>query len=110
MIESEFPQIQWMKRRIFWQRDGEIPYLWCAESPFSQIPQKSGKLFFTQKEPPGTWLRRCYGRYGMGRGLIVYEDSVSLWNDNLPPHDKIDWNNTMRISGDWNVKVSGDYL
>ncbi|HXL73958.1 MAG TPA: hypothetical protein VN963_10080, partial [bacterium] len=59
---------------------------------------------------PGTWLRRCYGRYGMGRGLILYEDRVSLWNDNLPPHDKIDWNNTMRISGDWNVKTSGDYL
>lgn len=110
LIESEFPKVQWFKRKIFLRRDEEIPWLWCAEIPFSKIPQKSGQLFFVQKVQPGTWLRRCYGRYGMGRGLIVYEDSVSLWNDNLPPHDKIDWNNTMRISGDWNVKVSGDYL
>jgi len=111
-IEKEFPNIQWNKKRIILQGDGpnDIPFLWYAEVPFDQIPEKNEGLFFVQRVSPWTWLRRCYGHYGLGRGLILYEDRVTRWNDHLPPPDKIDSGHSMRVSGDWNVKIAGDYL
>ena len=112
-IEAEFPKIQWSTRRIILQGDTDTPFLFYADVPFDQIPVQNNGLFFVQNVSPWTWLRRCYGAnglYGMGRGLILYEDRVSRWNDNLPTGDLINAGHSMRLSGDWNVKVAGDYL
>lgn len=111
-IETEFPKVEWTKKRIILQGDGpnDIPFLWYTEVPFDQIPEKDTNLFFVQHVSPWTWLRRSYGHYGMGRGLILYEDRVTRWNDHLPSSDMLDAGHSMRVSGDWNVKAAGDYL
>lgn len=108
-IEQEFPGIQWLKRSNHWQTSTENPCLWYVEIPFDRIPVGDTGLFHVRRVSPWSWRRRCYGRYGLGRGLILYEDKVTHWNDNLPPHQFIDWNNSMRVEGDWNVKTPGNY-
>ncbi|HJT22951.1 MAG TPA: hypothetical protein VJ873_00125, partial [bacterium] len=108
-IEEAFPGLTWQKRFIFWQGPTESPYLWWTEIPFDKIPQGDKGLFHVERVSPWTWERRCYGQYGLGRGFIIYNDRVVHWNDNLPPPNKIDWNNSMRVEGQWNVKTGGDY-
>ena len=108
-IEAEFPGVQWNKKSYYLQGDGDIPYLWWAEIPFDKIPTDEKAFFHVRRVAPSTWRRRCYGYFGLGRGLILYEDRVARWNDNLPPRQYIDWNNSMRVTGDWNVAVSGKY-
>lgn len=108
-LEALFPGIPWQKRSNHWQTPQENPCLWYMEVPFDRIPVADSGLFHVQRVSPWTWRRRCYGRYGLGRGLILYEDRVAHWNDSLPPAQYIDWNNSMRVVGDWNVKAEGDY-
>jgi hypothetical protein len=108
-VEQEFPGIQWQKKTYYLQGEGDIPYLWWTEVPFDRIPQDDKAFFHVRRVSPQTWRRRCYGYYGLGRGLILYEDRVARWNDSLPPRQFIDWNNSMRVEGDWNVPTSGDY-
>jgi hypothetical protein len=55
------------------------------------------------------WLRRYYSQYGMGRGLIRYEDRAFHWNDPVKAKDVLDMNRSIRVVGDWNVKTEGDY-
>jgi len=108
-IEQEFPGIQWNKRLIYWQGPSEVPYLWWAEIPYDKIPTDEKAWFHTRRMEGPSWRRRCYGRYGLARGIIIYEDRVVHWNDNPPPREYIDWNNSMRVEGDWDVKEAGDY-
>jgi hypothetical protein len=108
-IEALFPGIPWQKRSNHWQVAAENPCLWFMEVPFDRVPQGDKGLFHVQRFPGESWRRRCYGRYGLGRGLIRWEDRAAHWNDNLPPPNFIDWNNSMRLEGDWNVKAAGDY-
>jgi hypothetical protein len=109
-IEAEFPNIHWNSRRIILQGDTDTPFMFYAEVPFDQIPVKDKGLFFVQHVSPWSWMRRCYGHYGLGRGLILYEDRVAHWNEQPAPGDKMDAGHSMRVSGDWSVKVAGDYL
>ncbi len=108
-IESEFPGIVWNKKSYYLQSDDDIPYLWWTEIPFDRIPTDEKAYFHVRRVSPWTWRRRCYGYYGLGRGLVLYEDRVTRWNDNLPPRSLIDWNNSMRVEGDWNVTAAGSY-
>lgn len=108
-IEAAFPGLEWKKRFIFWQGPTEPPFLWWMEVPAGRIPQGETGLFHVRRVSPWSWRRRCYGRYGLGRGLILYEDRVTHWNDNLPPANTIDWNNSMRVEGNWNVTQGGAY-
>jgi hypothetical protein len=108
-IEGLFPGIQWQKRSNHWQMTTENPCLWYAEVPFDRVPQGDSGLFYVRRFTETSWRRRCYGRYGLGRGLIRWEDRTIHWNDNLPPAQFIDWNNSMRLEGDWNVRTGGDY-
>ncbi len=111
-VEAEFPGVQWTQKRIILQGDGpnDIPFMWYTEVPFSKIPETNKGLFFVEHSSPWTWLRRSYGHYGMGRGLILHEDRVERWNDHLPSANWLDAGHSMRVSGDWNVKIAGDYL
>ncbi len=108
-VEQEFPGIQWQKKLYYLQGEGDIPYMWWTEIPFDRIPQDEKAFFHIRRVSPQTWRRRCYGYYGLGRGLILYEDRVARWNDSLPPRQFIDWNNSMRVEGDWNVQTPGEY-
>lgn len=108
-IEAAFPGLEWKKRKIFWQEPSEDPFLWWVEVPADRVPVSDKGLFHIRRVSPWSWQRRCYGRYGLGRGLILYEDRVTLWNDNLPPANVIDWNNSMRVEGNWSVKTGGNY-
>jgi hypothetical protein len=108
-IESEFPGLPWHERKMWNQQPQEIPFLKWMEVPFDLIPQGDKGLFHVQRLSAWSWKRRCYSRYGLGRGFILYEDRVTHWNDNLPPYDTIDWNNSMRVEGDWNVVAAGSY-
>ncbi len=108
-IEQEFPGIQWQKKSYYLQGEGDIPYMWWTEIPFNRIPQDEKAFFHVRRVSLQTWKRRCYGYYGLGRGLILYEDRAARWNDSLPPRQFIDWNNSMRVEGDWNVQTPGEY-
>jgi hypothetical protein len=109
-IEKAFPGITWNSQMMWNQGPKEIPFIKYAEVPFGRIKEATTGLFRVRRVSPWTWRRRCYGRDGLGRGFILYEDRVARWNDDLPPHDTIDWDNSMRIEGEWNVKQSGDYV
>ena len=108
-VEKEFPGVQWQKRMYYLQNGQGIPYLWWTEVPFARVPADEEAFIHTRSVSPWSWRRRCYGYYGLGRGVILYEDRVNHWNDNLPAHQFIDWNNSMRLEGDWSIPVSGDY-
>jgi hypothetical protein len=108
-VEDEFPGIQWQKKSYYLQGDTDVPYLWWTEVPFDRILTDENAFFHVRRVSPSTWRRRCYGYYGMGRGLILYEDRVTHWNDSLPPRQYIDWNNSMRVEGDWKVQKAGNY-
>jgi hypothetical protein len=107
-IDQEFPGLTWHDRPMYNQVPQEVPFLKWVEIPFDRIPADQG-LIHVRRVSPWSWKRRSYGRYGLGRGFILYEDRVTRWNDNLPPADIIDWNNAMRVEGDWNVPIAGDY-
>lgn len=109
LVERAFPGLPWKERSIYWQPAGETPFLKWMEVPFDHIPKGETGLFHFREASAGSWRRRCYGHYGMGRGLILYEDRVSHWNEVQPPADCVDWNNSMRVEGDWTVKTGGDY-
>lgn len=108
-LEEEFPGLQWTKKSYYLQGDTDVPYLWWTEIPFDRVPTDEKAFIHVRRVLPSTWLRRCYGYYGMGRGLILYEDRVAHWNDSLPPRQYIDWNNSMRVEGDWQVQKAGNY-
>ncbi len=109
-IETEFPGVVWQKSFIYYQGPTENPFLWCAEIPFDRVKEGDKGLFHVRHTSPWTWKRSCYGRYGLGRGLILYQDRVVHWNDTPPPYSDIDWNNSMRVEGDWNIKTAGTYI
>ncbi|HVZ80836.1 MAG TPA: glycosyltransferase family 39 protein [bacterium] len=108
-IEQEFPGVVWNKKTYYLQGDDDVPYLWWTRVPFDRIPADPKAYFHVRRVPSTTWRRRCYGYYGLGRGLILYEDRVAHWNDDLPDHRFIDWNNSMRVEGNWEAPESGKY-
>jgi hypothetical protein len=108
-VEEEFPGVQWNKRLIFWQGPQEVPYLWWADIPYDRIPVGGDAFFHTQRMSGPSWRRRCYGHYGLARGLVIWEDRVVHWNDEMPPPQFTDWSNSMRVVGDWNVTTAGTY-
>ena len=108
-IEQEFPGTQWKKRYIFWQVPEEVPYLWWTEIPYDRIPIGGNAYFHTRRMQGPSWRRRCYGHYGLARGLVIYEDRVVHWNDDMPPPQYTDWSNSMRVEGDWKVTSTGTY-
>lgn len=108
-IEAEFPGIVWQKKSYYLQGDEDIPYLWWAEIPFDRIPTDPKAYFHVRRVPPYSWRRRTYSYYGLCRGMIYYEDRVVHWNDEMPPPRFTDWNNSMRVEGDWKVTASGEY-
>ena len=109
-IEKEFPGIPWSKQLMFLQDPKAVPFLYWMEVPFDRIKKNENDLFRVREVSVWDWTRRCYRNYGLGRGLIRYEDKVKHWNDpiELPNADNAYAN--IKISGPWNLKISGDYV
>lgn len=108
-LEAEFPGTQWGKKRDFFQWDNDIPHLFWTEIPFDRVPE-DGKAFIHVRSVPGwTWRRRWYDHYGLGRGLILYEDRVARWNENLPSAPLNDWKHCAILEGNWEIQAGGSY-
>lgn len=108
-IEDEFPGVVWQKKSNYLQPDSDNPYLWWVEIPFDKIPTDPKAYFHVRRVPDEAWTRRTYAYYGLARGMINYEDRTLRWNDDMPPPQYTDWNDSMRVEGDWNVTTPGDY-
>jgi hypothetical protein len=85
---------------------GGLELCWL-EVPFDKVPEDPSQLFYVRRVPVSYWLRRFYGKYGLGRGLILAEDRVARWNESLPPCAAPD--GRVRVSGKWDVTVPGPY-
>jgi hypothetical protein len=107
-LKKEFPSASWSERRLFSQSPAEAPFLKCLEVPFDRVEEGKGGFFQVRRLSPWTWRRRCYGHYGLGRGLILYEDRVAHWNDS-PPAGLMEWSNSMRLEGRWGLAAAGEY-
>ncbi len=108
-IEEEFPGLQWNKHQRFGKPESETPYLWWAEIPFDRVPVSDQGFFHARLVPEFSWRRRWYGHYGMGRGLILNEDRVFRWNDQLPAEEFMDCWHSGRVEGNWYVSTGGKY-
>jgi hypothetical protein len=109
-LEKEFPGLAWKKTQLFFTNPQGMDYCYCLEVPFNRLKQNEKDFFHVRYVSPWTWLRRYYMNYGMGRGLIRYEDRASHWNDPLEVKGIIDMGRSIRVEGDWNVKTEGDYV
>jgi hypothetical protein len=109
-IEKEFPNIPWNKQFMFLQEPNSVPFVWWVEVPFDRLKKSKKGLFHVRHASSSDWTRRYYGRYGMGRGLIRYEDRARHWNDPLEAPKVIELNSSMRIAGPLNIKTAGDYV
>ncbi len=108
-LEKEFPGLAWKKTKIFYTEPQGKDYIYCLEVPFDRLKSNDKEFFHVRYASPGTWLRRYYSQYGMGRGLIRYEDRAFHWNDPVQAKDVLDMNRSIRVVGDWNVKTEGEY-
>ncbi len=106
-LDKEFPGLVWQEQNAPWA----TPFMRWAEVPIDKVPEKGPGMFHLHRFPASSWLRRCYRIYGMGRGMILYEDRVIHWNDifNTLPNDAIADYNSMRVTGVWDVKKEGEY-
>jgi hypothetical protein len=108
-LEKEFPGLTWKKSKLFFTDSQGRDYIYCLEVPFNRLKSNNKELFYVDNVSPWTWCRRYYAQYGMGRGLIRYEDRALHWNDTVPAKGVLDMNRSIRIIGDWNIKVEGSY-
>lgn len=107
-VEKAFPGLPWSGRFLYYQKPGEVPFIQLMEVPFNRIPEGPTGLFHIRHVASTTWLRRCYGNYGIGRGLIYQEERVVHWNEDLPTGE-VEWYNSVRLEGTWTVKIPGEY-
>ena len=107
--EKEFPGIVWQKQFMFIQPPNDVPFFWWTEIPSDRLKKGRKGLFRVRDVSPWEWTRRYYGRYGLGRGVIRYEDRAWHWNDPLGYPKAIELNCSMRMEGDWNVQTPGEY-
>ncbi len=111
-IEKEFPGIPWNERTIDIDSGQQIPCLQWVEVPFDRVKQGETGLFYVHRVSPWSWQRRFYDRYGIGRGLILYEDRVVHWNDDPITAVLTEFStcSSIKVEGNWNVKTEGEYL
>ncbi len=102
-LNKEFPGGNWGETKNYM---GGSELCW-REVPFDKVPENPSQMVFVRHVPESYWLRRFYGKYGLGRGLILAEDRVARWNESLPPCAAPD--GRVRVSGRWDVTVPGPY-
>lgn len=108
-VEEEFLGVQWSKKFNFFQWENrDVPHLFWTEIPFDRVPEGGQAFIHVRRVPEWTWRRRFYTHYGIGRGLILYEDRVTRWNDNLPSPFTDGWHSA-RLEGNWAVKTGGTH-
>ncbi|HVZ80835.1 MAG TPA: PA14 domain-containing protein [bacterium] len=106
LLKKEFPKAQWIPKWEYYQAPSDLPLLYDVVIPASQIPERPGKLFQYHVVPEKKWLRRVYVTYfGLGRGMILYEDSSPTLNP-LPPGLGA---HSASAEGDWTAPADGDY-
>jgi hypothetical protein len=106
-LDKEFPGLTWNEKSTPYS----IPFMRWTEIPIDRITEGQKGLVQMRRFPRFSWLRRCYRTYGVGRGMILYEDRVNHWNDDfdlIPVDAKADYN-SMRLEGDWYVTREGEY-
>ncbi len=112
-METAFPGLPWFKRYIYWEDQIGVPFLKGMIVPFDRLEKNDNGLFTLQFASPTLWHRCFYGRYGMGRGLILHNDLANHWNDSLPvtKPEPYEWDHaTASVEGVWNVASEGEYV
>jgi hypothetical protein len=105
-LKKEFPKAQWFPTWEYYQSKADLPCMEDVVIPASDIPKKPGKLFMFRVVPEKKWLRRVYFTYyGLGRGMIQYEDSKATLNP-LPPGMGA---HSVSADGEWDAPADGDY-
>jgi hypothetical protein len=109
-LEKEFPGIPWQKQFMFIQPPNDIPFFWWMEIPRERLKKGSGGLFRVRHVSKWKWTRRYYGKYGLGRGLVRYEDTAWHWNDHLGFPAAVEVYCSARVEGDVNIKTAGEHI
>lgn len=102
-LKKEFPAGIWGEKKNY---RGIVELKWVVV-PFKDLSVDPQALFFVRRDPQAKWKRQYFWCYGVGRGLIRYEDRKAHWNDDLPAAAQ--GNNTVRVTGDWKVDKSGHF-
>ncbi len=106
ILKKDFPKAQWLPRWEYYQNPNDIPCLEDVVIPAKDIPEKPGKIFMFRVAPNKNWLRRVYETYyGLGRGMISYEDASSTLN----PFPTGWGGRSASAEGDWEAPADGDY-
>ncbi len=106
LLKKDFPNAQWIPRWEYYQSKIDVPTMYDVVIPAADIPEKPGKLFMFRVVPEKKWLRRVYVTYyGMGRGMIQYEDS----NPTLNPLPRGMGAHSASADGEWDAPVDGKY-
>ncbi len=81
VLKKDFPKAQWIPKWEYYQSKSDPPTMYDVVIPARDIPEKPGKLFMFRVVPEKKWLRRVYVTYyGLGRGMIQYEDTSPTLN------------------------------
>ena len=106
LLKKDFPKAQWIPQWEYYQSKADVPALYDVVISASDIPEKPGKLFSYRVVPDKKWVRRVYATYfGLGRGMIQYEDSSATLNP-FPPGMGA---HSAAGEGDWEAPADGDY-
>jgi hypothetical protein len=106
ILRKDFPDAQWIPKWEYYQAKSDPPTMYDVVIPAAEIPEKPGKLFMFRVVPEKKWLRRVYVTYyGLGRGMIQYEDTSPTLNP-LPQGMGA---HSVSADGEWAAPVDGKY-
>jgi len=106
-VRAEFPQAQWS---VIECPNPDIPrFMLRAVIPMDALAETKGKLFYIERVPKEYWRRRFYWKdYGVGRGMVWWDDRVPSWKTDFPPGTNEFM--SVRVDGQVNLPLDGDYV